>query len=596
MGKKKKTQAEKSEKGKSSSNVWVWVLLIIIILLALFLRLRFVSTASEIPFNFLSDSSQYFSWAKHIISGKDFIDVYHQSPLYPFFLALVFSLLGLSIHHALIVQAILGTISCFLVFWLSIKIFKNQWAGVISAFLMAIYGPAIFYNGMLLMPTLLTFINLIFLIVLLKALEDNKGWLWAVAGLILGLSALARATILMFFPFLMIFLVGKAWREYRQKEERANTNMVPFLWHRCLRPLTISLLCASLVILPATLRNYLKGKDLVLVAANAGITFYEGNNPWATGQYMDPPGLDLGEDFNGGKIAGYYEGRDLRPSEVSKFWFMESWRFIKDNPSQYLRLLGKKLAYFWNRYEIPNAENIYFAEQYSEILRLPLLSFLLVGSLGLLGLMIALHKGVSHVFIVMLFLISYMLANVLFFITARYRLPVTPILIIFMAYFIVSTKKEILDKGSLRILTWIGIGIVVFSFVSFPLKGLDPRNDYACSYANIGILYHLTGNPQKAIRYFQMSIEYDPTYAKSYNNIGAAYYAMGNKEEAMKYWRMGLEIDPQSPLIHQNLGNMYIREGQLEKAKSALKIAVDQMPYSIKLKKLEHELGLNSAD
>jgi tetratricopeptide (TPR) repeat protein len=93
-----------------------------------------------------------------------------------------------------------------------------------------------------------------------------------------------------------------------------------------------------------------------------------------------------------------------------------------------------------------------------------------------------------------------------------------------------------------------------------------------------------------------MSIEYDPTYAKSYNNIGAAYYAMGNKEEAMEYWRMGLEIDPQSPLIHQNLGNMYIREGQLEKAKSAFKIAVDQMPYSIKLKKLEDELGLNSAD
>jgi tetratricopeptide (TPR) repeat protein len=596
MGKKKKKQVIKTENDKNSSSTWVWTLLAIIIFVGLCLRLSFVSTASKIPFNFLSDSSQYLSWAKHIISGKDFIDVYHQSPLYPFFLAFVFSLFGLSIQHALTVQAILGAISCFLVFWLSIKIFKNQWMGIISAFLMAIYGPAIFYNGMLLMATLVTFINLIFLLVLLKALEDNKKWIWAMAGLILGLSALARATVLLFFPFLMIFLIGKAWYEYTQKKENSKIDKIPFLCHQCLYPLSIFLLCAFLVILPVTLRNYVKGKDLVLVAANAGITFYEGNNPWATGQYMDPPGLDLGEDFNGGKIASYYEKRSLRPSEISNFWFRESWRFIKDNPFQYLKLLGKKLAYFWNRYEIPNAENIYFAKQYSEILRLPLLSFLLVGSLGLLGIMMALHKRVPHVLIILLFLFSHMTANVLFFITARYRLPVTPILIIFMAYFILSMKKEILDKGSLWIFSWIGIGILVFTFVLFPWKGLNPKNDYASSYGNIGILFHLTGNPQKAIRYFQMSIEHDPTHVKSYNNIGGVYYAMGNREEAMKYWKMGLERDPQSPLIHQNLGNMYKREGQSEKAKNTLKITAARMPYSIKIKEFEDEMGLNNLD
>lgn len=594
MGKKNKKQTKKSENAKDSSNIWVWVLLTIIIFLGLCLRLRFVSTASKIPFNFLSDSSQYFSWAKHIISGKDFIEVYHQSPLYPFFLALIFSLFGTSIQHALTIQAILGAISCFLVFWLSIKIFKNLWMGIVSAFIMAIYAPAIFYNGMLLMATMLTFMNLIFLIVLLKALENNKTWLWATAGLIFGLSALARATILLFIPFLMVFLIGKAWHEYRPKKESSKPDKIPFFWHQCFYPLTLFLLFTFLVISPVTLKNYIKGKDFVLVAANAGITFYEGNNPWATGQYMDPPGLDLGEDFDGGKIAGFYEKRSLRPSEISKFWFKESWRFIRGNPFQYLKLLGKKFAYFWNRYEIPNAENIYFAKKDSEILRLPLLSFLLVGSLGLLGFIMALHKRVPHALIILLFLLSHMTANVLFFITARYRLPVTPTLIIFMAYFILSIKKEVLDKAPLIIFMWIAIGILVFTFVLFPWKGLNPKSDYASSYGNIGILFHLTGNPQKAIRYFRMSIEYDPTHVKSYNNIGGIYYAMGNKEEAIKYWKKGLELDPQSPLIHQNLGNMYTREGQLEKAKNAYKIAAARMPYSIKIKKFDDEMGLNT--
>ncbi|MGA1864004.1 MAG: tetratricopeptide repeat protein [bacterium] len=582
---------KKSEEAKDSSRIWIWVLLTIIIFFGLCLRLRFVSTASKIPFNFLSDSSQYFSWAKHIISGKDFIDVYHQSPLYPFFLAFIFSLSGTSIQHVLIVQAIIGALSCFLVFYLSMRIFKNPWMGITSTLLMAIYAPAIFYNGMLLMATLVTFFNLIFLIVLLKALEDNKIWIWALGGLILGLSALARATVLLFLPFLAVFLLGKTWHEYRKKKENSKKSKISFFLHQCLFPLCTFFICTFLLILPVTLRNYVKGKDFVLIAANAGITFYEGNNPWATGQYMDPPGLDLGEDFDGGNIAGYYEKRVLSPSEISKFWFKESWRFIKDNPFQYLNLLGKKLAYFWNRYEIPNAENIYFAKQYSEILRLPLLSFLLAGSLGILGFIMALKKRVPHTFIVLLFLLSHMAANVLFFITARYRLLVAPILIIFMAYFILSMKKEILDKGPLTVLTWVVTGILVFSFVSYPWKGLNPKNDYASSYGNIGILFHLTGNPQKAIRYFQMSIEHDPTHIKSYNNIGGIYYAMGKKEEAMKYWKRGLEIDPQSPLIHLNLGNMYKREGQLEMAKKAYKIAGARMPYSIKIKELEKSMG-----
>jgi tetratricopeptide (TPR) repeat protein len=593
MGEKKKKQ-KKLENTKKSASKCTWTLLAITIFIALFLRLSFVSTASNIPFNFLSDSSLYFSWAKHIVSGKDFIDVYQQSPLYPFFLALFFIVFGTSIKLALIVQGILGAISCFLVFWLSISIFKNQWVGIVAAFLMAIYGPAIFYSGMLLMATLVIFINLIFLIVLLKAINNNKLWIWALAGLFLGLSALARATVLLFVPFLMIFLIGKALHVYRQKEKSVKTDKSAFFRHQCLYPLCIFLFCSFLVILPITLRNYIKGKDLVLIAANAGITFYEGNNPWATGQYMDPPGLDLGEDFNGGKIASYYEKRTLRPSEISNFWFKESWRFIKDHPSMYLKLLSKKLAYFWNHYEIPNAENIYFAKQYSEILRLPLLSFLLVGPLGLLGVFMAFNKKVPHVLIILLFLLSHMISNVLFFITARYRLPVTPILIIFMAYFVLSVKKEILDKSPRIVFTWIGIGIVVFTFVLFPWKGLNPKNDYASSYCNIGILFHIVGNQNKAIRYFQMAIEYDPTHVKSYNNMGGVYYAIGKKDEAMKYWKRGLELDPQSPLIHQNLGNMYKREGRLEKAKNAYKIAATHMPYSIKIKELEDEMGWNT--
>ena len=137
----------------------------------------------------------------------------------------------------------------------------------------------------------------------------------------------------------------------------------------------------------------------------------------------------------------------------------------------------------------------------------------------------------------------------------------------------------------------IAIGILFFIFVAFPCKGLNPKRDYAPSYDNIGILFYFSGNPRKAIRYYEMAIAHDSSYVKSYNNLGGLYYSMGNKKEALKYWKRGLEQDPQAPLIHLNLGNMLRREGQLEKAKEAYAVAAARMPYSFKMKELEDELG-----
>ena len=110
------------EKAKNFYKIHSWIMLLTIIIAAGFaLRLIFAFSASKIPFNFLSDSSLYYAWAKNIIAGKDFVTVYHCAPLYPFFLALIFSLSGPSIPTALIVQAVLGALSCLLVYYLSMK-------------------------------------------------------------------------------------------------------------------------------------------------------------------------------------------------------------------------------------------------------------------------------------------------------------------------------------------------------------------------------------------------------------------------------------------------------------------------------------------
>ena len=79
-------------------------------------------------------------------------------------------------------------------------------------------------------------------------------------------------------------------RSQTHKQEGKQAHIISAMTREVALPLCIWIGTALLVIAPVTLRNYVKGNDLVLSAANAGITFYSSNNPRATGQYMDPPG------------------------------------------------------------------------------------------------------------------------------------------------------------------------------------------------------------------------------------------------------------------------------------------------------------------
>ena len=177
-----------------------------------------------------------------------------------------------------------------------------------------------------------------------------------------------------------------------------------------------------------------------------------------------------------------------------------------------------------------------------------------------------------------------MAATLLFFITARYRLPITPFLIIFMSYALYIIKEEIKDKRYVDLGIWCGVGLLLFILVAYPWKGLDKKGDYAAGLDNIGILFYLSGNYPKSIRYFTMALDHDPKFIKAYNNMGAAHLALNKKEEALKYWYKGLGHDPDSPMIHMNLGSLLAGEGKEKEAERAYRMAADGMPYSIQMR------------
>lgn len=568
-----------------------WLVLAAVLLLGLALRLIHAFEAVHMPFNYISDASRYFEWAEKILSGRDPSLVYHQSPLYPHFLALVIALFGSSVQSVLLVQAALGTINCFLVWLLSRVVFASDRIGVLAAFLMAVSGPSIFYDGIMDMASLVMTFCLLSVLLVVKAMERGRWWRWVLAGLMLGLCALTRGVALFFLPFLAVFLVVRAGREFWQGGPRTARALVRHCLGNAALPVSLVALSTLLALSPATIRNYARGGDFVLIATHYGIAFFEGNNPRANGQYTEPPGLDSLSDFDGTKIAEYLEGRSLAPSQVARFWLKESWKFVSARPLAEAGLLARKAAYFWNQYEIPNYENYYLGKQYSKVLRLPLITFAALGAFGLLGMALALRDRNWKAALVVVFVLSYMTPVVLCLVVGRYRVSVAPFLAMFAAYAVFSLLSSF-QSGDYRRLAVKSAGAAAFTLlVFFPVPGLNAARDYADGLNNIGTLFLMAGKEQEAYRLYKMAIRHDPDLEGPYNNLARLLTDKNRAAEALEQLEKALADHPDWHFTRMNLGVICSRLGLRERAGQYFAAAYPHLPYSIFLRKKALELG-----
>jgi hypothetical protein len=117
---------------------------------------------------------------------------------------------------------------------------------------------------------------------------------------------------------------------------------------------------------------------------------------------------------------------------VSHFWFHEGVRFIREHPGRYAFLELRKV---WFALEADEAGS--FGDDYdvfremSPVLRLPLFMFGVVAPLGLLGAVSYLRRRETAV---LPLLAGELLLSLLpFFVTARYRLPLAPVMIVLAA-------------------------------------------------------------------------------------------------------------------------------------------------------------------
>ncbi len=216
-----------------------------IFLLAFALRLIYLLQVRSNPhfFSPTMDPLYHDIWAQNIaggnwIGGK----IFFRAPFYAYFLAVVYKIFGHNYIIPRLIQHLVGSFSCVLVYFLARRLF-NRKVAIAAGLIAATYGMLFYFENELLLDSFLVFFDLLLILFLLKTKSNPKLSSWLLCGIILGFSAITRPNVLIFIPFVWVWIFLLFMKERRLRQVLAFC--VTFL------------IGSALVICPVTLRNYL---------------------------------------------------------------------------------------------------------------------------------------------------------------------------------------------------------------------------------------------------------------------------------------------------------------------------------------------------
>jgi Tfp pilus assembly protein PilF len=530
-----------------------------ILALAFALRLAYLIELRHTPFfdQLILDLAAYDSWAQDIARGDwSGSEVFYQDPLYPYFLAILYWVLGHRLTFVYLIQIVLGVITCYLVYWIGRRVFSPV-AGLLAAGIAATYKPWIFYDVQIEKSFLAVFLICASCALLLRGA-------WLLAGLALGLAVLVRGNYLLLLPFVLsgiLFLSDNDTYSVRIR-----------------RAMSYGLGVAS--ILTVTLvRNFTVAGDWVLTTSQVGQNFFIGNNPEnLTGMYRPPEFVRSDPKFERLDFAREAErlaGRRLKPSEVSTFWFNRAVEFIAARPVDFLKLLAQKTALFWNYYEIPDNLDSYFFERYSRVMRLWLPGFGVVAPLGALGMVLCLPQW-RRLWPLYFFAAGYFLSIIFFYIFARYRLPVVPFMMVFAGQAIYQLYSWIRRRNVRQLLYSAALLLLFTMGVHLPL--VNAYNPAAVN--NLGAVLLRMGKIEEAESLFRQVIARRPDFADGRNNLGVTLLRKGDIAQGLDQIREAIRLKPRHPNSYVNLGQALLLQQDTGGAMDAFVTAIRLDPAS----------------
>jgi Tfp pilus assembly protein PilF len=584
----------------TSTRAW---LLLAVLALGLGLRIANLADISNSPFftRPVIDGQAYDNWAMAIVKGKAPAQPFYQDPLYPYFLALVFSVFGHSYWAVYLFQLALALVFLLLVYDAARRLFDWR-AGITAAAMAALYKPFIFYESQIEKTSLAVFLTALFLWLFVRSLAPRSPsptphssplipLLWPLAtGIALGLAALTRANTLLFAPLLPLALALKPPATIRKLR-------IPIA--------AASLAGVLLVITPVSIRNSVLAREFTLTTTQAGQNLYIGNSPYNnTGQYQAPPWVRPTPEFEQTDLAEYANnaaGKTLAYSGVSRFYTRAALSWATSHGRDFTRLLWRKTVLYFNNLEVPDNQDIYFFSRYSWVLRLPLLSFGLVFALGLAAMIIT-ARGLGRLSFV-IFYFGSAASVIAFFVFSRYRTPTLPALLPFAgamlpwladSYSARSAhraprrwpQRPLSDSTSFpsRLAGVLTLVLATCALTLYPIHRGTGKSEAAQCLSNLAtVLYH-EGDTARAVATYEEALVNQPGHSDASRNLGIIMLARGNTDRAHQLLSDAARTEPSNPLTHLFLGRIYERRGQPETAYLEFSRAVALAPGRVEFR------------
>jgi tetratricopeptide (TPR) repeat protein len=539
------------------------VTLATIILLAIAARVLFMILFSRSLLRdaIWSDAATYDNWARNIVASHDWIgrEPFFMTPLYPYFLAVVYSVFGRSLLAVRVIQSAAGVGIAVLLFLLGEKLFSSRKAGFVAGLCGALYGPFLLSNNLLLVETIKTLLLTLALWILLLATQKRRPIWWFAGGLLVGLSILARPSDLIVCAGVAVWILWFAEGTRGEKFKQLGTFAAAIV----------------LIIAPVTLRNYLVSGETIIITSNGGLNFYVGNNPRAVGIYYNVEQIDLVNDPDGRLHLEDLSGRPLSHSEASSLWMTRSLDFVLGQPFDFVSLLGRKLLLFFHHKEISQlGYNYSFIEQTSIPILAYFPSFLIVGSLGLMGCVLAWSRWKQN-FLLYAFLAAQVLGTTLFFVTDRFRLSAIPMLMLFAGFGVVEVIDGIKKKERKIVLT--GAIALAGATLLTTVFNLEIPDDFSLEWENVGLMKFGAKDVDGALTAYQESMRYSDSFHIR-NNIGNVLLAKGKADDALAQYRVGYSMNPRQPISSFSMGMAFVSRQDWPSALQAFEKAIEINP------------------
>lgn len=545
---------------------------------------------------------------------------YYRPPGYPYFLMVVYWLFDGSYLAPRLIHFFLGLVNIVLIYFLARTVF-NRIAGLCASFLVATYWAFIYYEGEVNDPALFIFLVPCILLLIYYAVAKDFILYSFFSGLLIGMYAIMRPNILLFIPFLSLWVL---FFSYKQNKFIKGFLHVIFL-----------IIATFTVIIPVTVRNYLVSGELVPISTYFGENLLIGNSEDADGVTPWLPYLQELEGTGNWSVWHYDNvvkglgkslGREVSHSEASNIFAKMAINYIIHHPWQTFLLTCKKAVLFWSPQEITENKVVEGERQhYIPLKYMP--RFPIVLSTFLLGLFFLLKNiffnrttkdiNIYFLILILLFIFVYFASFLPFFVNARARVPILGLMFVIGGYAFSEIRNLWTKKRTISALISIFVLVFLFLVTHIDIIPYKPdicrwHYDRADSYLRVGRVdealkevHALMSRPERPMTYMpfrlghalaklnyselaidllHLALSPDPSEQPSmyrediHYHIGGLYMKLKRYDDAIKEFESALSLNPKDPRVHNDLGVIYKERNDLSKAEYHYKYAIEIEP------------------